>query len=156
MLRSHLPDGLGPLHPGLEWCGEGRPPCSRVGLAHADLAKRGYQFPTTRALIEALKTRPTLRRLCGGEATDDAPPIRAFSAPLAYVPIIDANPRGGEKIPFAPTHARRLGQRSASARVKSLLKERHGGRWVRGRGAAKVMCHLMFGWAALTATALFA
>lgn len=23
-----------------EWCGEGRPPCPRVGLAHADLAKR--------------------------------------------------------------------------------------------------------------------
>lgn len=72
------------------------------------------------------------------------------------MPIIDANPRGGEKIPFAPTQARRLGQRSASARVKSLLKERHGERWVRGRGAAKVMCHLMFGWVALTATALFA
>jgi len=36
------------------------------------------------------------------------------------------------------------------------LKERYGGRWVRVRGAAKVMCHLMFGLVALTATVLFA
>ncbi len=48
-------------------------------------------------------------------------------------------------------------QRCPSNRVKpSLLKERYGGRWVRVRGAAKVMCHLMFGLVALTATALFA
>jgi hypothetical protein len=43
-----------------------------------------------------------------------------------------------------------------SGRVNSLLKERYGGRWVRVRGAAKVMCHLMFGLVALTATVLFA
>jgi len=40
--------------------------------------------------------------------------------------------------------------------VNSLLKERYGGRWVRVRGAAKVMCPLMFGLVALTATALYA
>ena len=39
-------------------------------------------------------------------------------------------------------------------RVNSLLKERYGGRWV--RGTAKVMCHWMFGLVALTAMALFA
>jgi len=311
-----------------EWCGEGRPPCSRLWLAHAFIAKHIYQFPTTGALIEALKTRPTLRRLCGWESTGeipseptfsrafaefavdqlpqrihenmvkvhagpklvghisrdataieaperpapkavatptpprkrgrpkkgevrpaplpkrlevqptrtlvenladlptrcdvgckrnskghqeswigyklhldtidgdipvsalltsasvhdsqvaiplaqmtaarltslydlmdsayDAPQIHAFSAQLGHVPLIDHNPRGGEKIPFAPAQAQRFKQRSASERVNSLLKERYGGRWVRVRGAAKVMCHLMFGLVALTATALFA
>ena len=39
--------------------------------------------------------------------------------------------------------------------MNSLLKERYGGRWVRVRGAAKVMCHLMLGLVAVTATALF-
>jgi len=49
-----------------------------------------------------------------------------------------------------------LEEEHAAERVNSLLKERYGGRWVRVRGAAKVMCHLMFGLIALTATALFA
>jgi hypothetical protein len=311
-----------------EWCGEGRPPCRRLWLAHAFIAKSVYQFPSTGALIEALKARPTLRRLCGWERVNDvpseatfsraftefaqdqlpqrihenmvtvhagpklvghvsrdataieaperpapkpaatpkpprqrgrprkgeerlppppkrlelqlarplaenladlptrcdvgckrnsqghqeswigyklhldtvdgdfpvsavltsaslhdsqaaiplaqltaarvtslydlmdsaydAPQIRAFSQRLGHVAIIDPNPRGGEKLPFAPAQAQRFKQRSASERVNSLLKERYGGRWVRVRGAAKVMCHLMFGWVALTATALFA
>ena len=319
---------LGRFTQAYEWCGEGRPPCRRLWLAHAFIAKSVYQFPTTGALIEALKARPTLRRLCGWETPDDvpseatfsraftefaedhlpqrvhenmvkvyagpklvghvsrdataieaserpapkpavepkvprkrgrpkkgevrpppppkrlelqltrplaenladlptrcdvgckrnskghqeswigyklhldtvdgdlpvsavltsarthdsqvaiplaqmtaarltslydlmdsaydAPQIRAFSEQLGHVPLIDANPRGGEKMPFAPAQARRFGERSASERVNSLLKERYGGRWVRVRGAAKVMCHLMFGLVALTATALFA
>ncbi len=86
----------------------------------------------------------------------DAPPIHAFSRALGHVPIIDPHPRGGEKLPLAPAQAQRFKERSASERVNSLLKERYGGRWVRVRGAAKVMCHLMFGLVALTATALFA
>jgi len=86
----------------------------------------------------------------------DAPQIRAFSEQLGHVPIIDPNPRRGEKIPLAPAQAERFKQRSSSERVNSLLKDRYGGRWVRVRGAAKVMAHLMFGVIALTATALFA
>jgi hypothetical protein len=86
----------------------------------------------------------------------NAPQIHAFSRQLGHVPIIDPNPRGGEKIPFAPAEAQRFKERSASERVNSLLKERYGGRWVRVRGASKVMCHLMFGLVALTASALFA
>jgi Transposase DDE domain/Transposase domain (DUF772) len=86
----------------------------------------------------------------------DAPQIHDFSRTLGHVPIIDPHPRGGDKLPFAPAEAQRYKERSASERVNSLLKERYGGRWVRVRGAAKVMCHLMFGLVALTATALFA
>ena len=312
-----------------EWCGDGRPPCPRVWLAHAFIAKSVYQFPTTIALIEALRARPTLRRLCGWESagevpseptfsrafaafaadqlpqrihenmvqthagpklvghvsrdataiegrerpapkpvpapprvpakrgrpkkgevrppappkrldlqltrslaenlTDlptrcdvgckrnskghqeswigykfhvdtmdgdipasalltsasthdsqpaiplaqltaqrvtslydlmdsayDAPQIAAFSRRLGHVPIIDPNPRRGDKPPLAPAEARRFKERSASERVNNLLKERYGGNWVRVRGPKKVMCHLMFGLLALTATALFA
>lgn len=312
-----------------EWCGNGCPPCPRTWLAHAFIAKCVYQFPTTGALIDALKSRPLLRQLCGWESAGeipseptfsrafaafaqdqlprqihehmvkthagtklvghvsrdataieaperpttkpapaapaaprkrgrpkrgevrlpapskrlecqparslaenladlpvrcdvgckrnskghqeswigyklhldtvdgdfpasavltsasvhdsqvaiplaqltaqrvtslydlmdsayDAPQIHAFSRALGHVPIIDPNPRGGEKLPFAPAEAQRFKERSASERVNSLLKERYGGRWVRVRGAAKVMCHLMFGLVALTATALFA
>ena len=86
----------------------------------------------------------------------DAPQIKAFSRQLGHVPIIDPNRRGGEKIPLAPAQAERFKERSASERVNSRLKERYGGRWVRVRGAAKVMAHLSFGLLALTASALYA
>ena len=86
----------------------------------------------------------------------DAPQIHAFSRGLGHVPIIDPHPRGGDKLPLDPAQAQRFKERTAAERVNSLLKERYGGRWVRVRGVAKVMCHLMFGLVALTARALFA
>ncbi len=85
----------------------------------------------------------------------DAPQIHEYSRQLGHVPIIDHNPRRGEKIPLAPAQAERFKQRSASERVNSLLKERYGGRFVRVRGANKVMAHLMFGLIALTAMQLY-
>ena len=39
----------------------------------------------------------------------------------------------------------RYNQRSAAERVNSNLKDNCGGNHVRVRGAAKVLCHLMFG-----------
>jgi hypothetical protein len=86
----------------------------------------------------------------------DAPPIRDFRRALGPVPIIDPHPRRGEKIPLAPAEAPRFQERTAAERVNSRLKERHGGRWVRVRGASKVGCHLAFGLLALTVSALLA
>jgi hypothetical protein len=86
----------------------------------------------------------------------DAPQIHAFSRRLGHVPIIEPNPRSGPPRALAPAQAQRYDERTAAERVNSLLKQRYGGRWVRVRGAAKVMCHLMFGLIALTATTLFA
>ena len=311
-----------------EWCGNGAPPHARVWLAHAFIAKSVYQFPTTAALLDALRSRPTLRRLCGWESISevpseptfsrafaafaegllpqqihehmvkkhaspklaghisrdataievperpavkptpapvpprprgrpkkgetrpaapvkrlelqsrrsleenladlpracdvgtkcnskgyktswigyklhldtidgdlpvsavltsasvhdsqasiplaqlsaqrvtslydlmdsayDAPQIHAYSRQLGHVPIIDPHPRNGEARELEPAHAERFKERTAAERVNSRLKERYGGRWVRVRGAAKVMCHLMFGLLALTASTLFA
>jgi hypothetical protein len=85
----------------------------------------------------------------------DAPQIHAYSRQLGHVPIIDPNPRRGEKIPLAPAQAQRFKQRTASERVNSQLLERYGGRFVRVRGPKKVMAHLMFGLIALTAMQLY-
>jgi hypothetical protein len=122
---------------------------------HAFIAKAVHEFSTTRALREALAARPNLRRLGGWESAYDAPQIHEDSRQLGPVPIIDPNPRRGEKIPLAPAPAQRFKQRGASERVNSLLKERHGGRFVRVRGARKVMAHLLFGLIALTALQLY-
>ncbi len=51
--------------------------------------------------------------------------------------------------------AQRYNQRSSAERANSVLKDNYGGRFVRVRGAAKVMAHLMFGVIALTAAQLF-
>jgi hypothetical protein len=85
----------------------------------------------------------------------DAPQIHEYSRRLGHVPIIDPNPRRGEKIPLAPAESQRFQERTASERVNSLLKERYGGRFVRVRSAKKVMAHLMFGLIALTAMQLY-
>ncbi len=71
--------------------------------------------------------------------------IRDVSRQAGHVPLIDHNARRGEKIAFAPHEAERYKARSQAERVNSLLKDNHGGRHVRVRGAPKVYAHLMFG-----------
>ena len=87
----------------------------------------------------------------------DAPEIRAKSIALGHVPIIDHHTRRGEKSALeaearAKRHAGyelaedvRYNQRSSAERVNGNLKDNSGGNHVRVRGAAKVLCHLMFG-----------
>ena len=62
-----------------EWCGNGCPPCPRVWLAHAFIAKSVYQFPTTSALLDALRSRPLLRQLCGWDSPGEIPSEPTFS-----------------------------------------------------------------------------
>lgn len=66
-----------------EWVGNGCPPHARVWMIHAFIAKSVYQFPTTGLLIEALQTRPTLRRLCGWESRGEIPSESTFSRAFA-------------------------------------------------------------------------
>jgi hypothetical protein len=74
-----------------------------------------------------------------------SPILREESRRLGHVPLIDHNPRRGEKIDFAPHEAERYKARSQVERTNSQLKDHHGGRQVRVRGPAKVYTHLMFG-----------
>lgn len=74
-----------------------------------------------------------------------SPVIRDEARRLNHVPLIDHNPRRGEKIAFAPHEAERYKARSQAERVNSQLKDNHGGRHVRVRGPDKVYAHLMFG-----------
>jgi hypothetical protein len=89
------------------------------------------------------------------DAAYDAPQIHGFSQSLGHKPIIDNNPRRGEKIHMDPATHKRFGQRSSVERVNSYLKDNYGGRNVRVRGAGKVMTHLMFGIIVIASTQLF-
>ena len=93
----------------------------------------------------------------------DAAEIRACSGRLGHVPIIDPNPRrdahkkaalkrealARRSIGQLTPQARRYRERSTVERVNGRLKDEFGGRHVRVRGYAKVLCHLMFGIVAL-------
>jgi hypothetical protein len=71
--------------------------------------------------------------------------IRAHSRSLNHVPLIDHNPRGGEKIEFLPHEAQRYKERSQVERSNARLKDEFGARQTWVRGYDKVSSHLMFG-----------
>ena len=95
----------------------------------------------------------------------DAPPIHEQIRSLGHIPIIDANPRrdaarkaelqAEEKrrklLNFSYAEDVRYHERTTVERVNARLKDEFGGRTIRVRGHAKVMCHLMFGIVALAA-----
>ena len=71
--------------------------------------------------------------------------IRVEIQAAGRVPLIDHNPRKGEKREFAPHEAQRYKTRSGAERCNARLKDEFGARHVQVRGHAKVMCHLMLG-----------
>lgn len=88
------------------------------------------------------------------DAAYDAKAIRDFARKTGQVPIIEPAQKG-EWIPLDPAERRRFAERSASERFNARLKENHGGRNVRVRGATKVMCHLMFGVLVIAASGIW-
>jgi hypothetical protein len=88
----------------------------------------------------------------------DAYHITEQSRALGHVPIVDPNERGRQKEGFLATPPRELSwaereryrERTMIERVNGRLKDEFGARFVRVRGASKVMAHLMFGVLALT------
>jgi hypothetical protein len=95
----------------------------------------------------------------------DVPQIHDMSRQLGHIPLIDVHPRRDKALKDELTaenkrcrlvghktaEAIRYNERSTVERVNARLKDEFGGRVVRVRGHAKVMCHLMFGLLALTA-----
>ena len=98
------------------------------------------------------------------DASYDAPEIIAACRALGRVPIIPEQPRrtkglktgmtaeaaARRRINFQTAELIRYRERTSAERVNGRLKDEFGGRSVRVRGHAKVMCHLMFGVLALT------
>lgn len=76
--------------------------------------------------------------------------LREDSRGLGHVPLIDHNPRGGEKLPFDPAEAVRYHERTVAERISGRLKDEFGGRHIWVKGATKVMSHLSFGLLALS------
>jgi transposase/IS5 family transposase len=88
------------------------------------------------------------------DAAYDASIIRDQSEKLGHVPIIDNNPRRGEKIEMDPAKKERYKIRSSAERVNARLKDEFGARQLRVKGPRKTMAHLMFGVLVLAADQL--
>ncbi len=109
------------------------------------------------------------------DAAYDANEIDAHSRSLGHVPLIARNgaaapisklqqdslrryhPRrkapthyARKRLPFTPAQEQRFELRTMVERVYSRLKDEFGARFIRVRGAGKIMAHLMFGVLALT------
>ena len=94
----------------------------------------------------------------------DAEELRTCSRKLGQVPLIHSNPRRDAHKQAEPQRealaqrsigqltprVRRYHDRSTAERVNGRLNDEFGGRHVRVRAHAKVLCHLMFGIVALT------
>lgn len=76
--------------------------------------------------------------------------IREHSTQLGHVPLIDHNPRKGEKREFDYAERVRYKIRTQSERANARLKDEFGAGNVFVRSGEKVMAHLMFGVVALT------
>ena len=76
--------------------------------------------------------------------------LRAHCNDLGHAPLIDHNPRGGEKLEFDPAQAVRYHERTVAERMNARLKDEFGGNHVWVKGNTKVMSHLMFGVLVLT------
>jgi hypothetical protein len=74
---------LRPVVARYQWQGNGCPPHERVWLVHAFIAKAVYGFATTELLLDALRSRPTLRRLCGWETLSNIPSASTFCRAFA-------------------------------------------------------------------------
>lgn len=108
------------------------------------------------------------------DAAYDAHAIDAHSRSLGHVPLIAPNgvaaaippPQSNlrrydkrrkgptrpsrKRLPFTPAEEQRFTLRTMVERVYSRLKDEFGARFIRVRGASKIMAHLMFGVIALT------
>ena len=57
----------------------GRPPKNRKTIARSFVAKAVYNMPTTRILLDRLKSDIALRRICGWERKNEIPDEATFS-----------------------------------------------------------------------------
>lgn len=120
-----------------------------AGVILTSASTHDSQVAIPLAQVSAARLEAVLYELM--DAAYDADEIEAFSRALGRVPIIDLNPRRGEKLPMEAFRKARYANRTASERVNSQLMDNYGGRTIRVRGPVKVMAHLMLGVVALTA-----
>ena len=128
------------------WKGDKLPvPVVEGGLSVSSLLTSVALHDSQAAPFLLKKTARKVQGYCLADAAYDAASLRTLAKGLGLVPVIDKNPRRGEKIPMEPDRARRYKARTQAERFFARLKEEFGGRMIFVRGNRKVMAHLMYG-----------
>ena len=141
----------------------------RFNADHSDHAGHWLPCPSCKGRARYAGRRPKTFNLYDVmDSAYDAEEIKQYSRSLGHVPLIDINTRSNtarkqeleaeaqrlKRIGFQLPEDVRYNERTTIERVNGRFKDEFGGRHVRVRGAAKVMCHCMFGILALTADQL--
>ena len=111
----------------------------REKFFRAFLLKAEFNLPTTKVLIESLRTNTSWRLLCGWGYSSRIPSEATFSRAFAEFAKVELPGAVHEEIVVENCHDALIGHASL----------------VRVKGHLKVLCHLMFGVLVLTAKQIF-
>lgn len=109
-------------------------------LTAASVHDSGASLPLEKMTGDRVRSLYTLM-----DAAYDSKIIKEDVISKGKIPVIDHNPRRGEKIEFDPPKSERYKSRTSVERTNANLKDSFGGNSVWVKGPSKVMCHLMFG-----------
>lgn len=133
----------------LHWdVGDGQIPISAV-VTSASVHDSQVSIPLAKITAERVENLYDLMDSAYCSST-----MRQYSRDMGHLPLIDHNPRRGEKNDFTPLEAERYKNRTQVERANARLKDEFGARYVRVRGHAKVSMHLMLGVVVLAADQL--
>jgi len=113
----------------MKWCGVGRKKLDREKFFRAFLLKAEFNLPTTKVLIESLKTNTSWRLLCGWEYSSKIPSEATFSRAFAEFAKVELPSAVHEEIVVENCHDELIGHASKDStaievREKALPPEK--------------------------------
>ena len=107
----------------MKWCGLGRKMHSREKMFCAFLLKAEYNLPTTKLLIESLKSNSSWRLLCGWDYSTQIPSEATFSRAFAHFAKVELPDAVHEAIIIEQFHNQLVGHTSIdSTEIKGREK----------------------------------
>ena len=93
----------------MKWCGVGRKKLDREKFFRAFLLKAEFNLPTTKVLIESLRTNTSWRLLCGWEYSSRIPSEATFSRAFAEFAKVELPSTVHEEIVVENCHDKLIG-----------------------------------------------
>ena len=131
----------------IDWSGSGYP--LAAVLTSASVHDSQVAIPMSKSLARWLTAFYEVM-----DSAYDADQILEAVTEVGHEPIVASHPRRTTAQPFDPATEERYKVRTAAERGNARLKDEFGYRYLRVRGAPKVLQHLMFGMLALSADVL--
>ena len=108
----------------MKWCGVGRKKLDREKFFRAFLLKAEFNLPTTKVLIESLRTNTSWRLLCGWEYSSRIPSEATFSRSFSEFAKAELPSAVHEEIVVENCHDELIGHASNRSQGKALPPEK--------------------------------